>query len=135
MELLGLVGVQLSTTYEPLLEYKFFRSQSLTRSLPKEAKEDKLKFLHDFNINIYIDFLFDHKLSEYSSFEFIKNILVDKLKIKNLVVGSDFGAATDELGRYFILDVPVGTYEVRAEYIGYKTYNESNVKTSVGFTT
>ena len=52
-----------------------------------------------------------------------------------LVVGSALGAATDELGRYFILDVPVGTYEVRAEYIGYKTYNESNVKTSVGFTT
>ena len=39
-----------------------------------------------------------------------------------LIVGSDLGAATDELGRYFILDVPVGTYEVRAEYIGYKTY-------------
>ena len=52
-----------------------------------------------------------------------------------LVVGSSLGAATDELGRYFILDVPVGNYEVRAEYIGYKTYNESNVKTSVGFTT
>ena len=52
-----------------------------------------------------------------------------------LVEGSDLGAATDELGRYFILDVPVGTYTVRAEYIGYKTYVESNVKTSVGFTT
>ncbi len=38
-----------------------------------------------------------------------------------LVVGSSLGAATDELGRYFILDVPVGNYEVRAEYIGYKT--------------
>src|SRR6056300_757545 len=52
-----------------------------------------------------------------------------------LLVGSNLGAATDELGRYFILDVPVGNYEVRAEYIGYKTYKEANVKTSVGFTT
>jgi len=43
MELLGLVGVQLSTTYEPLLEYKFFFFYSHTKLLPKEAKEDKLK--------------------------------------------------------------------------------------------
>ena len=30
----------------------------------------------------------------------------------NVVVeGSNLGAATDELGRYYILDVPVGTYD------------------------
>ena len=51
------------------------------------------------------------------------------------VEGSNLGAATDELGRYFILNVPVGNYSVRAEYIGYKSYVESNVKASVGFTT
>ena len=54
----------------------------------------------------------------------------------NVVVeGSNLGAATDELGRYYILDVPVGTYDLRAEYIGYTTIVESGVKTSVGFTT
>ena len=51
------------------------------------------------------------------------------------VEGSDLGAATDELGRFFILNVPVGNYSVKAEYIGYKSYVESNIKTSVGFTT
>ena len=54
----------------------------------------------------------------------------------NVVVeGSNLGAATDELGRYYILDVPVGTYDLRAEYIGYTTIVEAGVKTSVGFTT
>ena len=54
----------------------------------------------------------------------------------NVVVeGSNLGAATDELGRYYILDVPVGTYDLRAEYIGYTTVIESGVRTSVGFTT
>ena len=54
----------------------------------------------------------------------------------NVVVeGSNLGAATDELGRYYILDVPVGTYDLRAEYIGYTTIVESGVRTSVGFTT
>ena len=68
------------------------------------TKEDKLKFLYDFNINIYIDFLFDHKLSEFSSIEFIKNILVDKLKIKNLVVGSDFKFGKDRVGNIDVLN-------------------------------
>jgi outer membrane receptor protein involved in Fe transport len=54
----------------------------------------------------------------------------------NVVVeGTNLGAATDELGRYYILDVPVGNYTVRAEYIGYSTVVESGVRTSVGFTT
>ena len=54
----------------------------------------------------------------------------------NVVVeGSNLGAATDELGRYYILDVPVGSYDLRAEYIGYTTVIESGVRTSVGFTT
>ena len=54
----------------------------------------------------------------------------------NVVVeGTNLGAATDELGRYYILDVPVGTYTVRAEYIGYSTVIESGIRTSVGFTT
>ena len=54
----------------------------------------------------------------------------------NVVVeGTNLGAATDELGRYYILDVPVGTYTVRAEYIGYSTVIENGVRTSVGFTT
>ena len=43
----------------------------------------------------------------------------------NVVVeGTNLGAATDELGRYYILDVPVGTYTMRAEYIGYSTVVE-----------
>ena len=54
----------------------------------------------------------------------------------NVVVeGTNLGAATDELGRYYILDVPVGNYTMRAEYIGYSTVVESGIRTSVGFTT
>jgi len=54
----------------------------------------------------------------------------------NVVVeGSNLGAATDQLGRYYILDVPVGDYNLRAEYIGYTSVIEAGVRTSVGFTT
>jgi len=62
------------------------------------SKEEKIIFLENFNINIYIDFSFDIILSELSSNEFVKNILVDKLKIKNLVVGSEFRFGKDRNG-------------------------------------
>ena len=53
---------------------------------------------------MYIEFLFDQKLSEYSSVDFIKKILVDKLKIKNLIVGSDFKFGKDRIGNIDILE-------------------------------
>ncbi len=52
-----------------------------------------------------------------------------------LVKGTSFGAATDENGQYYILDVPVGTYEVEAQYIGYKTLTISNVRVNSNLTT
>ena len=68
------------------------------------TKKDKLKFLRDFGIDIYIDFTFDKKLSEYSSNEFIEEILVKKLNIKNLIVGSDFKFGKDREGNIDILN-------------------------------
>ncbi len=52
-----------------------------------------------------------------------------------LVEGTTFGAATDANGQYYILDVPVGTYTVRAEYIGYKALSISNIRVSADLTT
>ncbi|MCK4577683.1 MAG: TonB-dependent receptor [Candidatus Marinimicrobia bacterium] len=52
-----------------------------------------------------------------------------------LVEGTSFGAATDNEGRYRILGVPVKTYVVRAEFIGYRTVRLSNVKVTTGLTT
>ena len=52
-----------------------------------------------------------------------------------LVDGTTFGSATDANGQYYILDVPVGTYTVRSEYIGYKATSVSNVRVSADLTT
>ena len=35
------------------------------------------------------------------------------------VVGTSFGAVTNDKGYYFINNVPVGAYTVRAQFIGY----------------
>ena len=45
-----------------------------------------------------------------------------------LVEGTTYGAATDINGGYVILNVPAGTYTVKASYIGYQTITITNVK-------
>ncbi len=52
-----------------------------------------------------------------------------------LLVGTTQGTATDADGQYYILNVPVGTYSVRTEYIGYKTFTVDNVHVSADLTT
>ncbi len=38
-----------------------------------------------------------------------------------LVVGTTLGAVTDLEGKYFVVNVPIGTYEVRASMVGYSS--------------
>ena len=45
------------------------------------------------------------------------------------------GAATDENGEYFIINVPAGTYTLKASYIGYTEYIVSNVRVNIDLTT
>ena len=68
------------------------------------SKSDKINFLKKFNIDIYIEFSFDKKLSELSANEFIENILIKKLQIKNVVVGKDFKFGKDRSGNFKILE-------------------------------
>lgn len=49
--------------------------------------------------------------------------------------GTTLGAATDVEGRFIILNVPVGTYIVRASFIGYQTFTIRNVIVSQDLTT
>lgn len=52
-----------------------------------------------------------------------------------ILEGTTTGAATDIDGYYVILNVPVGTYTIRASYIGYKDYVIENARISAGITT
>ncbi|MDZ7338112.1 MAG: TonB-dependent receptor [candidate division KSB1 bacterium] len=54
----------------------------------------------------------------------------------NVVVqGTTLGAATDVQGRYFILNVPPGTYQLRASMMGYTTSVVENVRVKTDLTT
>ena len=50
------------------------------------------------------------------------------------VVGTSFGAISNDKGYYFINNVPVGTYTVRAQFIGYAPAEVRGVRVSGGNT-
>ncbi|MEE9167924.1 MAG: TonB-dependent receptor [Candidatus Neomarinimicrobiota bacterium] len=52
-----------------------------------------------------------------------------------VVVGTVLGAATDADGNYTILNVPPGTYSLRASYIGYAQTTVEGVKVNLNLTT
>src|SRR2546422_11722101 len=49
-------------------------------------------------------------------------------------VGTSFGALTNDKGYYFINNVPLGTYTVRARFIGYTAAEVPGVRVQGGFT-
>jgi outer membrane receptor protein involved in Fe transport len=51
------------------------------------------------------------------------------------LVGTTMGATSDVSGNYYILNVPVGTYSVRATLVGYATKVNAAVKVTVDMTT
>ena len=66
-------------------------------------KSDKINFLENFDINIYIDFCFDKNLSELSANQFVESILIKKLNIRDLIVGKDFKFGKNRSGDFKIL--------------------------------
>ena len=45
-----------------------------------------------------------------------------------VIVGTSMGAATNIAGEFTILNVPAGTYTMRATYVGYQTITVSNIR-------
>lgn len=52
-----------------------------------------------------------------------------------ILKGTKLGTSTDTDGRYYILQVPPGTYEVKVSYIGYQSVIIKDVKVQVDLTT
>jgi outer membrane receptor protein involved in Fe transport len=52
-----------------------------------------------------------------------------------IIVGTTLGAASDLDGNYFILNIPPGTYQLKALAIGYTDFIVNNVKVSIDLTT
>jgi len=52
-----------------------------------------------------------------------------------IIEGTSLGAASNINGEFFILNIPPGTYTVKASMVGYKTYKIDNVRVLIDLTT
>ncbi|MBN8547565.1 MAG: TonB-dependent receptor [Ignavibacteria bacterium] len=60
----------------------------------------------------------------------------EPLPFANVVImGTNLGAATNLDGEYVIINVPPGTYKIRASMTGYNNYTVENIKVATGLTT
>lgn len=60
----------------------------------------------------------------------------EEIPFVNIIIeGTTMGSASDIEGNYFILNVPPGTYNVKASAIGYNSVSVQNIKVATGFTT
>ena len=75
---------------------KFF--SKITEDFDIITEEKKISLLKILGIKVYISFDFNNNLSSLSPEDFVKKILIDKLKIKNLTVGYDFRFGKDRKG-------------------------------------
>lgn len=67
----------------------------------------------------------------------IKDASTDEsLPFVNVIIeATNYGAATDLDGNYFIINIPPGIYTIRASAIGYNSITVQNIKVASGFTT
>ncbi|MXW81919.1 MAG: TonB-dependent receptor, partial [Rhodothermaceae bacterium] len=57
------------------------------------------------------------------------------VSVNVVIVGTTRGGSTDQDGRFFILNVEPGTYELRASFIGFRTVTQSEVVVNINKTT
>ena len=92
-------------TFEPLPREFFGQGKKATARLMNRS--EKMRILDDFKTDIrpeYLLFLnFNQALSSMSAAQFIEDILVDRLKIKSVIIGDDFRFGCDRQGDFGLL--------------------------------
>ena len=111
---------------------KSHNSQSALLSFNPHPREFFSTFREPFNIitptfkkdlfeklglDIYINFDFDENLASLSPDEFIQLILVEKLSIKNIILGADFKFGKDRKGDLFLLKEKAQKYQFNVSVI------------------
>jgi riboflavin kinase/FMN adenylyltransferase len=92
-------------TFEPLPREYFSRAKTGTARLT--SRIEKMRTLNSFEPDIQPEYLlflnFNQSLASMSANDFIEKILVDKLKIKSVIVGDDFRFGCDRQGDFSLL--------------------------------
>ena len=81
------------------------------------SNSTKIQLLKNIGVKNYILLNFDNSIASLSPIDFIENILVTKLNIKNLVVGNDFKFGKDREGNVELLKQKSSKYEFTVDIL------------------
>lgn len=103
-------------------------SNILTREIiTEDEKMDKLKSL---GVDVVIDIPFNKEMAQISAENFVKEILVDKLGVKKLIIGHDFAFAKNREGTPAVLEILGKKYGFTVDVIGPVTINNIRVSST-----
>ena len=92
-------------TFEPLPREYFARGKPTATRLM--SRSEKVRVLSTIDAGIRPDYLlflrFDQSLANMSAKQFIETILVDKLKVRSVIIGDDFRFGCDRKGDFSLL--------------------------------
>lgn len=92
----------------------YFRPGTVKNIITLEGKKNLVKSL---GVDVFIAIPFDKNMTEISAFDYVKNILIDKLHSKYMVIGHDFSFARNREGNPQILTELMKPYNCGVEVI------------------
>ncbi|WP_373600586.1 bifunctional riboflavin kinase/FAD synthetase [Paraclostridium bifermentans] len=93
---------------------RYFRTNSVKNII---TNDEKIKILKSLGVDIILMIPFDEYMTKISTVEFVKNILIDKLSCKKIIVGHDFTFARNKEGNCTILKELGKLYDMEVEII------------------
>lgn len=113
-------------TFEPLTHELFAREK-----LPRLMRfQEKYQTLQEFEIDHLLCIRFDKKFAQISAEDFIKNILVDRLNAKAVIVGDDFRFGANRQGDFALLQQLGKKYGFEAQQMTTLTIQDERVSSS-----
>ena len=107
MELPSQQQLDIAKKNPSIVFYAYTKAYEGFIDLPKNFniidEDDKIELLRKLDVDYYISFEFDSSLASLTPEKFILEVLVNKLKIKNITVGYDFKFGKDRKGNNNLL--------------------------------
>jgi riboflavin kinase / FMN adenylyltransferase len=121
-------GESVIITFDPHPRSVLFPEQKDLKLL--SDKNEKIQLLKDAGVQNLIIIAFTKAFSEISSLDFIKNIIIDKIQTKHLVIGYDHKFGKNREGSFDYLKNHAEDFGFKLEEISAKLINENNISSS-----
>lgn len=104
----------------------------LKEKAPKRLSNlgDKIKLIQNYGIEIILCLQFNKYLKHLSALDFIKEILIDGLNAKYILIGDDFRFGYKQQGDFQLLEQYAKTYQYKIEKAPTFSYEEKRISSS-----